>query len=211
VPRSESTLSLVRAVVAGGREALDLGDLQSELGVQIVDVRISTRKRNGGLVELVHVASKLRGVEGGVVTEDTHSPKLNFVNRVCESDDAKAALRSILAVNDAATGRHTLVVSPQFSTKGEQILPDQFPDLKEAIVKVAATISHEVVNGDRGKFDYFYADLSYITVLEHAPPSPLSLLKKRGGCMFPPSSYKETMDRMTHERLSTSCSTIVRV
>jgi len=41
--------------------------------VQIVDVCISTRERNGGLIELrelVRLVSKLRGVEGGVVTED---------------------------------------------------------------------------------------------------------------------------------------------
>ncbi|TFY68207.1 hypothetical protein EVG20_g3657 [Dentipellis fragilis] len=54
-------------------DALGLGDWQSELGVQIVDVCVSTRARNGGLVELqelVRLVSKLRGVEGGVVTEE---------------------------------------------------------------------------------------------------------------------------------------------
>jgi len=52
---------------------LGLGDWQYELGVQIVDVCVSTRERNGGLIEmeeLVRLVSKLRGVEGGVVTED---------------------------------------------------------------------------------------------------------------------------------------------
>jgi ESCRT-II complex subunit VPS22 len=54
-------------------EMLGLGDWQYELGVQIVDVCVSTRERNGGLIEmgeLVRLVSKLRGVEGGVVTED---------------------------------------------------------------------------------------------------------------------------------------------
>lgn len=56
-------------------EMLGLGDWQYELGVQIVDVCVSTRERNGGLIEmteLVRILSKLRGVsEGeGVITED---------------------------------------------------------------------------------------------------------------------------------------------
>jgi ESCRT-II complex subunit VPS22 len=49
-------------------EALGLGDWQSELGVQIVDVCVSTRERNGGLIELaelVRILSRLRGLEGG--------------------------------------------------------------------------------------------------------------------------------------------------
>jgi len=49
-------------------EALGLGDWQSELGVQIVDVCVSTRERNGGLIdlsELVRILSRLRNLEGG--------------------------------------------------------------------------------------------------------------------------------------------------
>jgi len=51
---------------------LGLGDWQYELGVQIVDVCVSTRQRNGGLIEmdeLVRLVSKLRGVDGGIITE----------------------------------------------------------------------------------------------------------------------------------------------
>ena len=54
-------------------EALGLGDWQSELGVQIVDVCVSTRDRNGGLIELselVRLVSRLRGLEGGAITEE---------------------------------------------------------------------------------------------------------------------------------------------
>jgi ESCRT-II complex subunit VPS22 len=54
-------------------EMLGLGDWQYELGVQIVDVCVSTRERNGGVIEmgeLVRLVSKLRGVGGGVITED---------------------------------------------------------------------------------------------------------------------------------------------
>lgn len=54
-------------------EALDLGDWQYELGVQIVDVCVSTRERNGGLIEmneLVRILTKLRGLEAGAITEE---------------------------------------------------------------------------------------------------------------------------------------------
>ncbi|KAF8655804.1 hypothetical protein AX16_002889 [Volvariella volvacea WC 439] len=54
-------------------ELLGMGDWQYELGVQIVDVCVSTRDRNGGLIEmseLIRLVSKLRGLEGGVITED---------------------------------------------------------------------------------------------------------------------------------------------
>ncbi|KAJ2930056.1 hypothetical protein H1R20_g7028, partial [Candolleomyces eurysporus] len=54
-------------------ELLGLGDWQYELGVQIVDVCVSTRERNGGLIEmseLLRMVSKLRGVSDGSITED---------------------------------------------------------------------------------------------------------------------------------------------
>ncbi|KAF9533432.1 EAP30/Vps36 family-domain-containing protein [Crepidotus variabilis] len=54
-------------------ELLGLGDWQYELGVQIVDVCVSTRERNGGLIdmaELLRMVSKLRGVSGGIITEE---------------------------------------------------------------------------------------------------------------------------------------------
>lgn len=54
-------------------EVLGLGDWHYELGVQIVDICVSTRERNGGVIEmgeLVHKVSKLRGVLSGVITEE---------------------------------------------------------------------------------------------------------------------------------------------
>ncbi|KDQ60078.1 hypothetical protein JAAARDRAFT_595342 [Jaapia argillacea MUCL 33604] len=54
-------------------ELVGLGDWQYELGVQIVDICVSTRERNGGLIELselIRLVSKLRGVESGVITQD---------------------------------------------------------------------------------------------------------------------------------------------
>ncbi|KAF7966832.1 hypothetical protein HWV62_36939 [Athelia sp. TMB] len=54
-------------------DMLGLGDWQYELGVQIVDVCVSTRERNGGMIEmgeLLRMLSKLRGVDAGVITEE---------------------------------------------------------------------------------------------------------------------------------------------
>lgn len=59
-------------------EILGLGDWQHELGVQIVDICVNTRERNGGLIEmneLIRLLSKLRGLEGdtskaGKITEE---------------------------------------------------------------------------------------------------------------------------------------------
>lgn len=54
-------------------EMLGLGDWHHELGVQIVDVCVSTRQRNGGLIELselIRLVSKLRGLKGGAISEE---------------------------------------------------------------------------------------------------------------------------------------------
>lgn len=54
-------------------ELLGLGDWQYELGVQIVDVCVSTRARNGGMIdmdELVRHVTRLRGLNAGAVTEE---------------------------------------------------------------------------------------------------------------------------------------------
>lgn len=50
-----------------------VGDWQYELGVQIVDICVSTRERNGGMVEmgeLLRLLTKLRGGTGKVTEED---------------------------------------------------------------------------------------------------------------------------------------------
>ncbi|ESK85889.1 vacuolar-sorting protein snf8 [Moniliophthora roreri MCA 2997] len=54
-------------------EMLGLGDWQYELGVQIVDVCVTTRERNGGMIEmteLIRLIGQLRGVDGGDITEE---------------------------------------------------------------------------------------------------------------------------------------------
>ncbi|KAF8631429.1 hypothetical protein AX17_005106 [Amanita inopinata Kibby_2008] len=54
-------------------EMFGLGDWQYELGVQIVDICVSTRERNGGMIEMseiLRLVAKLRGVSGGTITED---------------------------------------------------------------------------------------------------------------------------------------------
>jgi len=54
-------------------ELLGLGDWQYELGVQIVDICVSTRERNGGMIEiseLIRLITKLRGVNPDAITEN---------------------------------------------------------------------------------------------------------------------------------------------
>jgi ESCRT-II complex subunit VPS22 len=86
-------------------EMLDLGDWQYELGVQIVDVCVSTRERNGGLIEmgeLVRLVSKLRGVSGGVVTEEDVMRSIKTLKplgagyEVIEMDGGKKMVRSVV-------------------------------------------------------------------------------------------------------------------
>lgn len=57
-------------------EGLGLGEWMIELAVQVVDVCVSTRERNGGLIamdELIRIISRLRGLSAsssGAITED---------------------------------------------------------------------------------------------------------------------------------------------
>lgn len=54
-------------------ELLNLGDWQYELGVQIVDICVSTRDRNGGMIELselLRLVRRLRAVSDQSITED---------------------------------------------------------------------------------------------------------------------------------------------
>ncbi|KAI0311637.1 EAP30/Vps36 family-domain-containing protein [Amylostereum chailletii] len=91
-------------------EALGLGDWQSELGVQIVDVCVSTRERNGGLIEmseLVRLVSKLRGVESGVITEDDVVRSIKSLKplgagyEVLDFGDGKKMVRNVVKELDA--------------------------------------------------------------------------------------------------------------
>ena len=54
-------------------EMLGMGDWQHELSVQIVDICVSTRERNGGLIEmheLLRLLGKLRGAGATTITEE---------------------------------------------------------------------------------------------------------------------------------------------
>jgi ESCRT-II complex subunit VPS22 len=82
-------------------EALGLGDWQSELGVQIVDVCVSTRERNGGLIELtelVRILGRLRGLESGSGTNGAG------VGAITEED----VVRSIQALKVLGAGYEVL-------------------------------------------------------------------------------------------------------
>ncbi|KAI0065233.1 winged helix DNA-binding domain-containing protein [Artomyces pyxidatus] len=91
-------------------EALGLGDWQSELGVQVVDVCVSTRERNGGLIELrelVRVVSRLRGLDGGAITEEDIVQSIRALKplgagyEVIDCGDGRRMVRSVVKELDA--------------------------------------------------------------------------------------------------------------
>ncbi|KAH8833571.1 winged helix DNA-binding domain-containing protein [Flagelloscypha sp. PMI_526] len=76
-------------------EMLGLGDWQHELGVQIVDICVSTRDINGGMVQMDHLLAllaKLRGLDKAEITE-------NDVARSIKSLEALGAGYRIVDVN----------------------------------------------------------------------------------------------------------------
>lgn len=63
-------------------ELLGLSDWQYELGVQIVDICVSTRERNGGLIalsEIIRLVCKLRMVSGSSITEEDVARSLKLL------------------------------------------------------------------------------------------------------------------------------------
>ncbi|KAF8201471.1 EAP30/Vps36 family-domain-containing protein [Pholiota molesta] len=93
-------------------ELLGLGDWQYELGVQIVDVCVSTREQNGGLIamtELVRLVSKLRGVSGGGITEEDVISSIKTLQplgagyQVVEIDGRKMVRSVVKALDDDQT------------------------------------------------------------------------------------------------------------
>ncbi|KAF8964037.1 EAP30/Vps36 family-domain-containing protein [Flammula alnicola] len=93
-------------------ELLGLGDWQYELGVQIVDVCVSTRERNGGLIamsELVRLVSKLRGVSGGGITEEDVMRSIKTLHplgagyQVVEIDGCKMVRNVVKALDEDQT------------------------------------------------------------------------------------------------------------
>ncbi|KAF9483770.1 winged helix DNA-binding domain-containing protein [Pholiota conissans] len=93
-------------------ELLGLGDWQYELGVQIVDVCVSTREQNGGLIgmtELVRLVSKLRGVTGGEITEEDVISSIKTLQplgagyQVVEIDGRKMIRSVVKALDDDQT------------------------------------------------------------------------------------------------------------
>lgn len=80
-------------------EMLGLGDWTHELAVQVVDICVSTRTMNGGLIplsELIRLITKLRGVEAGAIGEDD-------VERAIQSLEPLGAGYEVIAL--ASSGR----------------------------------------------------------------------------------------------------------
>jgi hypothetical protein len=85
-------------------ELLGLGDWHYELGVQIVDVCVSTRDRNGGLIamsEVIRLVSKLRGMSGGSITEE------DVVRSISLSEQAIRLLKSCAEGAGCGSDSHT--------------------------------------------------------------------------------------------------------
>lgn len=113
-------------------EMLGLGDWQYELGVQIVDVCISTRERNGGLIEmgeLIRLVSKLRGVAGGdVITEDDVMRSIRTLKPLCAGYEVidvgggKKMVRSVPKELDADQAAVLAVAQENGGRVTEQVL-----------------------------------------------------------------------------------------
>src|SRR3984957_114111 len=110
-------------------EMLNMGDWQYELGVQIVDVCVSTRERNGGLIEmseLLRLVSKLRGVGGGVITEDDVMRSIQLLQplgagyQVIDVGGGRKMVRSVVKELD----EDQAVVLAVAQEEGGRILPD---------------------------------------------------------------------------------------
>jgi len=109
-------------------ELLNLGDWQYELGVQIVDVCVSTRERNGGLIEmseLVRLVSKLRGVSGGGITEEDVVRSIKTLQplgagyQVVEIDGCKMVRSVVKALDEDQT-----VILAAAREKGGRVVED---------------------------------------------------------------------------------------
>lgn len=110
-------------------ELLGMGDWQYELGVQIVDVCVSTRERNGGLIdmgELVRMVSKLRGVESGVITEEDVIQSIKTLQplgagyEVIDVGEGRKMVRSVVKELDEDQG----VVLAEAQVEGGRIVED---------------------------------------------------------------------------------------
>jgi len=106
-------------------EALGLGDWQSELGVQVVDVCVTTRERNGGLIELaelVRLISRLRDLEGG------------GAGAITEED----VVRSIQALKPLGVGYEVLEVGGRGARKMVRSVPKELDADQMVVLAIAA-------------------------------------------------------------------------
>ncbi|KAI9508098.1 EAP30/Vps36 family-domain-containing protein [Russula earlei] len=116
-------------------EALGLGDWQSELGVQIVDVCVSTRERNGGLIELselVRILSRLRNLGDGGKGSGSGS-----AGAITEED----VVRSIQALKPLGAGYEVLEVGHGVGGGGRKMVrsvPKELDADQMVVLAVAA-------------------------------------------------------------------------
>jgi len=117
-----------------------------------------------------------------VIVDSKYSHTLHYKNWVCASAEANAELQLLIENNKSlredAKGYIGYVV-PAFTANGDHILPSQLKTLAGAVVEVSAFVSHEVFGSGSNRTDNFFLDISYITILDDAPPPAVSPAKKR--------------------------------
>lgn len=87
-----------------------MGDWDYELGVQIVDVCVSTRERNGGMIEvadLCRLLNKLRGSPSPSSSSSNSSPPSSNSSPITEPD----ILRSVKTLHPLSAGYTVLTLS----------------------------------------------------------------------------------------------------
>ncbi|OBZ67915.1 Vacuolar protein sorting-associated protein 22 1 [Grifola frondosa] len=138
-------------------EMLGLGDWQYELGVQIVDVCVSTRERNGGLIEmgeLVRLVSKLRGVGGGVITEDDVVRSIKTLKplgagyEVIDVGGGKKMVRSVMKELDEDQAVVLAIAQEQGGRVSEELLMSGEAGLSSArVLPLGICFGMDEVNG----------------------------------------------------------------
>jgi len=71
-------------------------------------------------------------------------------------------------------------VIPVYNLDGQVVPPDSLPSVKGSVVEVVAFLSIETLTFNGVKKDNFFADVSYLSMLQAPPPPSLSPAQQRG-------------------------------
>ena len=112
-------------------------------------------------------------------------PPFHVDNWVCSSSDAKSEMQDLLGnnkrVRDSGQGMGYIGnVIPVYDLNGQPVPPDGLQSLKGSVVEVVAFISNETLTFNGVKKDNFFADVSYLSVLQPPPRASQSPAQQRG-------------------------------